>query len=34
MGYTNLLVYQGGLPDWLSRGLPVERGGAPAAKRG
>lgn len=33
MGYTNLLVYQGGLPDWLSRGLPVERG-APAATRG
>ncbi len=33
MGYKNLHVYQGGLPDWLGRGLPVERGG-PAAKRG
>ncbi len=29
LGYTHLLVYQGGMPDWMSRGLPVERGGAP-----
>ncbi len=27
MGYTNLKVYQAGIPDWLRRGLPVERGG-------
>lgn len=30
LGYTHLLVYQDGMPDWLARGLPVERGPEPA----
>lgn len=29
MGYTKLKIYQAGLPDWVGRGYPVERG-APA----
>jgi rhodanese-related sulfurtransferase len=25
LGYTNVRVYRGGIPDWLARGLPVDR---------
>jgi rhodanese-related sulfurtransferase len=25
LGYENVLVYRGGMPDWLARGLPVDR---------
>jgi rhodanese-related sulfurtransferase len=26
LGYSNVMIYPGGMPDWLGRGLPVERG--------
>jgi rhodanese-related sulfurtransferase len=26
MGYTNLMIYQEGLPDWLMKGYPVKKG--------
>jgi rhodanese-related sulfurtransferase len=26
LGYTNLAVYRGGMPDWASRGYPIARG--------
>jgi len=29
LGYTRILVYQAGMPDWRARGLPVETGPAP-----
>lgn len=40
LGYTYLLVYQAGMPDWLLKGYPVEKGRdaraprAPAARTG
>ena len=29
MGYTNLMIYQAGLPDWLLKGYPVQKGSRP-----
>ncbi|HET7319877.1 MAG TPA: hypothetical protein VFK23_12125 [Nitrospirota bacterium] len=29
MGYTNITIYQAGMPDWLSKGNPVQKGGKP-----
>ena len=29
MGHTNILVYQAGMPDWLSKGFPVQKGNTP-----
>jgi len=26
MGYTSLMIYQAGMPDWLMRGYPVAKG--------
>jgi len=26
MGYTYLMIYQAGMPDWLTKGYPVKRG--------
>jgi rhodanese-related sulfurtransferase len=26
MGYTNVSVYQAGIPDWLLKGYPIEKG--------
>ena len=26
MGYTNLMIYQEGMPDWLMKGYPVKKG--------
>jgi len=31
MGYTYLMIYQAGMPDWLLRGNPVQKGGKPGA---
>jgi rhodanese-related sulfurtransferase len=33
MGYTNVSVYQAGIPDWLLKGYPVEKGAGSAAAR-
>jgi rhodanese-related sulfurtransferase len=30
LGYTHLMIYQAGIPDWLVRGYPVEKGPAGA----
>lgn len=27
MGYTNITIYQAGMPDWVSKGNPVQKGG-------
>jgi rhodanese-related sulfurtransferase len=29
MGYTYLLIYQAGMPDWLMQGNPVQKGDSP-----
>ncbi len=29
MGYTHLLIYQAGMPDWLVLGNPVQKGDSP-----
>ncbi len=29
MGYTYLMIYQAGMPDWLAKGFPVQRGSKP-----
>ena len=29
MGYTFLMIYQDGMPDWLMRGYPVTKGARP-----
>ncbi len=29
MGYTNLMIYQEGMPDWLMKGHPVKKGEQP-----
>ncbi len=29
MGYTHLLIYQAGMPDWLLQGNPVQKGDSP-----
>ncbi|HXY62106.1 MAG TPA: hypothetical protein VEJ22_04170 [Nitrospirota bacterium] len=31
MGYTQLLIYQAGIPDWLMKGYPVKKGDQPGA---
>jgi rhodanese-related sulfurtransferase len=31
MGYTYLMIYQAGMPDWLLRGNPVQKGDKPGA---
>jgi rhodanese-related sulfurtransferase len=31
MGYTHLMIYQAGLPDWLLRGNPVQKGDKPGS---
>jgi rhodanese-related sulfurtransferase len=29
MGYTNLVIYQEGIPDWLMKGNSVKKGDQP-----
>jgi hypothetical protein len=29
MGYTNLMIYQAGMPDWIMKGYPVQKGNQP-----
>ncbi len=29
MGYTYLMIYQAGMPDWLMKGYPVKKGDRP-----
>lgn len=29
MGFTNLKVFQGGMPEWISKGYPVTSGHEP-----
>ncbi len=29
MGYTYLMIYQAGMPDWLLKGYPVQKGDKP-----
>jgi rhodanese-related sulfurtransferase len=29
MGYSNVLIYQAGMPDWLIKGNPVVKGSKP-----
>ncbi|MGE5173653.1 MAG: hypothetical protein ACM3MD_07485 [Betaproteobacteria bacterium] len=29
MGYTYLMIYQTGMPDWLLKGNPVQKGSRP-----
>ena len=29
MGYTNIMIYQAGMPDWLSKGNPSQKGSQP-----
>ena len=29
MGYTNLMIYQDGFPDWIMKGNPVKMGDLP-----
>lgn len=29
MGYTNVLLYKEGMPDWLMKGYPVQKGTTP-----
>jgi hypothetical protein len=29
MGYTYLMIYQAGMPDWLLKGLPIVKGAQP-----
>lgn len=31
MGYTYLMIYQAGMPDWLLQGNPVQKGDKPGA---
>jgi len=31
MGYTYLMIYQAGMPDWLLRGNPVQKGDKPGS---
>jgi rhodanese-related sulfurtransferase len=26
LGYTKLMIYEAGLPDWMARGYPVQTG--------
>jgi rhodanese-related sulfurtransferase len=27
MGYSHVLIYQAGMPDWLLKGYPLQKGG-------
>jgi rhodanese-related sulfurtransferase len=29
LGYTNLMIYQAGMPDWQAKGYPVQKGSKP-----
>jgi hypothetical protein len=29
MGYTSIMIYQAGMPDWLSKGYTVQKGKKP-----
>jgi 3-mercaptopyruvate sulfurtransferase SseA len=29
MGHTNLMVFQGGMPEWTGKGYPVKSGNQP-----
>jgi rhodanese-related sulfurtransferase len=29
MGYTTIMIYQAGMPDWASKGYPVQKGNNP-----
>jgi rhodanese-related sulfurtransferase len=29
MGYSYLMIYQEGIPDWLMKGYPVKKGAQP-----
>jgi rhodanese-related sulfurtransferase len=29
MGYTQVMIYQAGMPEWQSKGYPVQKGGKP-----
>lgn len=31
MGYSSIVIYQAGMPDWLSKGFPVQTGGKPGS---
>jgi 3-mercaptopyruvate sulfurtransferase SseA len=31
MGYTNITIFQGGMPEWSGKGLPVQKGNKPGA---
>ncbi len=33
LGHLDLVIYQGGMPDWTRRGLPVETGTPAPRKR-
>ena len=33
LGYTKVLVYRRGMPDWIARGLPVDSGRLPGLMR-
>jgi hypothetical protein len=29
MGYTSVMIYQAGMPDWLSKGYTIQKGNQP-----
>jgi rhodanese-related sulfurtransferase len=29
IGYTNLMIFQGGMPEWINKGYPVASGAQP-----
>jgi rhodanese-related sulfurtransferase len=31
MGYTSVMIYQAGMPDWSSKGYPVQNGNKPGS---
>ncbi len=31
MGYTNIMIYQDGMPDWITKGNPVAHGSHPGS---
>jgi hypothetical protein len=33
MGYTHLLIYQAGIPDWIMKKYPVQKGDQPGKLR-
>jgi len=30
-GYTSIMIYQAGMPDWLLKGYPVQKGKKPGS---